>query len=328
VFAQAKYLPFDALDITFSARLDQYDIDQRLNTRTTASGASSGGPLPESSKTAFNPSLAGRYEISDAWSVRAAGYKAFRAPGFNNLTRTFGTGTQTTIANPDLVPEDLTGWEVGTDYREGPLSIGATYFLYNIKNMIATFTASGSGAPAQVQVICGGPALPTCGGSARYYTNDQDGRSYGLELVGKWRYNDRLAFDGYYTHTDSFLTHHGAVVTDPLHVQLVGIPRNVALLAATWQADSRLKTYAELRYTGPMLLDTTSNGGTTRFGQGGTTVLNASLNYALNKTVNLFVSALNLTDRQYGETAYAVTQPYNQVLSAPRTVNAGVRARF
>jgi iron complex outermembrane receptor protein len=328
VFAQAKYLPVEALDITFSGRLDRYEIGDRLNTRTLVSGASTGGPLPESTKTAFNPSLAARYELTDAWSVRAAGYKAFRAPGFNNLTRTFGTGTNTTIANPDLVPEDLKGWEVGTDYRQGSFNIGATYFLYNIKNMIATFTASGPNAPAQVQAICGGPNLPTCGGSAKYYTNDQDGRSHGLELVASWRYSDHLSFDGYYTHTDSFLTHRGAVVTDPLGVQLVGIPRNVALLSTTWKAPHDVKAYAELRYTGPMLLDTTSNGGTTRFGQGGNVVLNASINYPWSKTVTFFVSAQNLTDRQYGETPYAVNQPYNQVLSTPRTVNAGVRARF
>jgi iron complex outermembrane receptor protein len=328
VFAQAKYLPVQALDITLSARLDRYEIGDRFNTRTLASGATTGGPLPDSSKTAFNPSLAARYDLNDAWSVRAAAYKAFRAPGFNNLTRTFGTGTSTTIANPDLVPEDLRGWETGTDYRLGQLSVGATYFMYNIRNMIATFTTSGPNAPAQVQAICGGANLPTCGGSARYYTNDQDGRSHGVELVAGWRYNERLSFDGYYTHTDSFLTHRGAVVTDPLHVQLVGIPKNVALLSATWKPERAVKAYAELRYNGPMFLDTTSKGGTTRFEQGSNVVLNASLNYAWSKTIDLFASAQNLTDRQYGETPYAVSQPYNQVLSMPRTVNAGLRARF
>lgn len=328
LFAQAKYLPVEALDVTLSGRLDRYEIGDRFNTRTLASGTTTGGPLPAAAKTAFNPSLAVRYEVTDAWSIRSAAYKAFRAPGFNNLTRTFGTGTNTTIANPNLVPEDLRGWEVGTDYRHGQFSVAATYFLYNIKNMIATFTASGPNAPAQVQAICGGPNLPGCGGSAKYYTNDQDGRSRGVEIVANWRYSDRLSFDGYYTHTNSFLTRRGAVVTDPLGVQLVGIPKNVALVSATWQPARGLKAYTELRYTGPMLLDTTSNGGTTRVKQGGNVVLNASLNYALSKTTSLFVSALNLTNRRYGETPYAVSQPYNQVLSAPRTVNAGVRAHF
>lgn len=328
LFAQANWSPIDALDVTLGGRLDHYEIDRRVNTRTLANGAFSGRPLPASSKSAFNPSLEARYAINDAWSVRSATYKAFRAPGFNNLTRTFGTGTNTTIANPDLVPEDLTGWEVGSDYRDERFHLSATYFLYDIKNMIATFTAAGGGAPQQVQVICGGAALPTCGGSAKYYTNDQDGQSHGVELTGTMRYSGELDFNAFYTHTESYLTRRGAVVTDPLGVQLAGIPKNVALIGVTWKPLDRLQAYAELRYTGAMLLDTTSNHSTTRFGQGGSTVLNASVNYSLSKSITLFANVVNLNNRQYGETPYAVSQPYNQVLSMPRAVNVGIRARF
>lgn len=328
LFTQAKYLPMEALDITVSARLDHYEIGDRMNTRTLASGVVTGGALPDASRTAFDPSVSARYELTESWSLRAGAYKAFRAPGFNNLTRTFGTGTSTTIANPDLKPEDLRGWEAGTDWRRGGLTAGVTYFMYNVRNMIATYTASGASAPAQVQAICGGAGLPGCGGSAKYYTNDQDGRSHGVEAVANWRYSERLSFDAWYARTDSYLTHHGAVVTDPLHVQLVGLPRNAALLGATWKPDRKLRTYVEVRYTGPMLLDTTSNNATTRFGQGGSVTVNASIDYALNPRSNLFLSASNLGGRQYGESSYAISQPYNQVLSAPRTINAGLRTRF
>ena len=328
LFAQAKFAPVDRLDVTASARLDRYEIDQRTNTRTTAAGATTGGALPEASKTAFNPSLAARYDIDDALSVRAAAYKAFRAPGFNNLTRTFGTGTNTTIANPDLVPENLRGWEVGSDYRNGAFSLGATYFFYDIKNMIATFTASGASAPQQVQLICGGPALPNCGGSARYYTNDQDGESHGVEVVAQWRYGDHLKFDGYYTRTESHLTRRGPVVTDPIGVQLVGVPKDVAKVGVTYKPSRKAQTYVELRYTGPMLLDTTSKQGMTRFGQRSNTVINASANYAWSDSIDLFATVSNLLDREYGESTYSVNQPYNQVLSSPRTVNAGLRVRF
>jgi outer membrane receptor protein involved in Fe transport len=91
---------------------------------------------------------------------------------------------------------------------------------------------------------------------------------------------------------------------------------------------AKLQAYAELRYTGAMLLDTTSNSSTTGFGQGSNTVLNASLNYNWSRAVSLFASLANLTDHRYGESPYSVRQPYNQVLSMPRTFNVGVRARF
>jgi outer membrane receptor protein involved in Fe transport len=77
-----------------------------------------------------------------------------------------------------------------------------------------------------------------------------------------------------------------------------------------------------------MLLDTTSNNSTVRFGQGSNTIVNASARYAWSKTMELFASVENLFNREYTESPYAFNQPFNQVLSMPRFVNAGVRVRF
>ncbi|HZX26074.1 MAG TPA: TonB-dependent receptor [Telluria sp.] len=327
VFGQFKFLPLDPLDITLAARVDRYAIGARANRRTLASGAVTGGALPAASKTAFNPSLAGRYEITEALSVRAAAYKAFRAPGFNNLTRSFGTGTSTTIANPDLVPENLRGWEAGLDLRRDAWSAGLTYFLYNISDMIATFTAKAGSAPAQVQLICGGPTLPNCGGSAKYYTNDQDGQAHGVELTAGWRVSSALRFDAYATHTDSYLTRRGAVVTDPLGVQLVGLPKNVAWIGMSWLPAPQWRTHLEARYIGPMLLDTTSSSGI-RYGQGGSTAFDASVQYNWSAAVTLFARGSNLLNRRYSESTYSASQPYNQTLSPPRAVQLGLRANF
>ncbi len=327
VFGQFKVLPHAALDMTFSARVDHYRIDQRDNHRTLTSGATTGGPLPAWSKTAFNPSAAARYELSESLSVRGAAYKAFRAPGFNNITRTFGTGTSTTIANPDLTPENLVGWESGADYRRGDFSLGATFFRYDISDMIATFTARSGSAPAQVQLICGGAALPTCGGAARYYTNEQDGRAQGIEATVNWKVSKQLKLDAFVTRTETFLTRRGSVVTDPLDVQLVGIPKNVATVGAVWAPQQAWRLRLQGRYTGPMLLDTTSSPGV-RFSQGGNSVWDASAEYRWSPAIALSLRATNLTDRRYSENAYSASQAYNQTLSPPRALSAGLRASF
>jgi iron complex outermembrane receptor protein len=326
LFSQVKLAPWAALDLTVSARVDRYQIGQRSNVRTLANGISAGGALPPSSKTAFDPSVAARYALTDALSLRGAVYKAFRAPGFNNLTRTFGTGTSTTIANPDLVPENLRGWEAGADFRRSGLTLGATYFRYDIHDMIATFTARAGSAPQQVQLICGGAALPTCGGSARYYTNDQDGKSHGLELIAKWQPRPGLTLDGYATRTRSYLTRRGSVVTDPLGVQLAGVPKNVATIGMTWR-DGPWRTRLQGRYTGPMWLDTTSSPGV-RFGQGGFTVWDASADYQWTPAIAFFLRVNNLSNRRYGEGTYAVSQRHQQTLSPPRMLSGGLRARF
>ena len=333
LFGQAKIYPLDALELTFSGRYDSWTNNDRINTRTSAAGAATGGAVSGTTKSGFNPSLAARYDLNGQVSLRGAAYKSFRAPGFNNMTRTYGTGTSTTIANPDLGTEDMTGWELGADYNNEVFSVGATYFLYDIKNMIATYTVqANAAAPAQVATICGpvvAGKFSSCDNAAsvKYYTNDQDGQSHGLELTGNWKVRNNLTVDAAYTHTETYLTRHGSTVTDPLGVQLVAVPKNVASLGATWKPNDKLRAYAELRYIGPMLIDTTSVANTV-FGQGGNTVYNASATYAWDKSMDLFVSVVNLSDRQYSENNYTYNQPFNRVLSMPRAINAGLKARF
>ncbi len=327
LFGQLKAVPFEALDLSVSARIDHYGIDQRENRRTLASGAQTGGPLPAWSKTALDPSAALRYTLSETVALRAAAYKAFRAPGFNNLTRTFGTGTSTTIANPDLVPENLRGWETGFDYRDGDVTLGLTFFRYDISDMIATFTARAGTAPEQVQRICGGATLPTCGGAARYYTNDQDGRAQGIEAIASWRQSKQLALEAFLTRTESSLTRRGSVVTDPLHEQLVGVPEYVATVGLNWTPSLAWRSRVQGRYTGPMFLDISTNAGP-RFSQGGNMVWDLSTEYRWSATMALSLRVTNLSDRRYSENAYTASQAYNQTLSPPRALAAGLRASF
>jgi iron complex outermembrane receptor protein len=334
VFGQARIVPVDALEITASARYDDWHNTDRINTRTSATGILTGGPIADSDKSAVNPSLAARYDLSDQFALRGAAYKSFRAPGFNNLTRTFGTGNSTTIANPDLEPETLRGWEAGVDYHSAALRLSATYFLYNISDMIATYTvnANSPNKPPQVTVICGivvNGAFSNCAGATavKYYTNDQDGQSHGVELTGHWRVSDELTMDASYTHTETYLTSHGSVVTDPLGVQLVAVPKDVALVGATWRPMDKVRTYAEARYIGPMLIDTTSVPNTV-FGQGGNVIFNASASYAWSKAIEVSATVVNLFDRDYSENAYTYNQPYNRTLSMPRSFSAGVKVRF
>jgi iron complex outermembrane receptor protein len=329
LFAQTKLVPSDALDITLSARFDSWDNTDRLNTRTTAAGVTSGGVQPSATTTAFDPSLAARYTFNDALAVRGAVYKSFRAPGFNNTTRTFGASTPT-IANPDLTPENLLGRELGLDYSADGLSLSATYFQYDIQNMIATFKVNSyASAPALVRTICsgGGADLNACGGSANFYTNDQDGQSYGLELVANWKADRQWEFDGSYTRTTSQLTRKGSIVTDPVGVQLAGIAQDVATLGATWRPSATWQTHVQARYIGSMNIDTTSTPGVA-YSQGDVTVWDASLRYQLSKQTDLSASVVNLLDTQYSENAYTYNQPWSRTLSMPRTLTVGIKMRF
>ena len=331
VFAQTKLVPTDALDITLSARYDSWDNTNRLNTRTMAGAATIGGAQPATNTSAFDPTLAGRYAFSDELALRGAVYKSFRAPGFNNTTRTYGSPNPS-IANPDLTPENLFGREIGLDYHKDGLSLSATYFQYDIQNMIANYSIKASqaaSAPALVQLICG-VGFANCGGgagSATYYTNDQNGQSYGLELIGNWKINKAWTVNAAYTGTVSILTSKASAVTTPLNVQLAGIPQDVVNLGVSWKPSAPLQTSLQMRYIGSMVIDTSSTAGVA-YTQADITVFDASLQYQFNKDLDLSASVVNLLDTTYSENAYAYNQPWNRTLSMPRTLTLGLKLRF
>ena len=323
LFAQAKFSPISALQITLSGRYDYWQDTDQINTLTRAStGVVTGGAIPASSKSAFDPGLGLHYDVTNDWSFRGAAYRAFRAPGFNNITRSYGVGP-TTVANPYLGPETMTGWEAGSDYRNGGVSLGATYFSYDIRNMIATYRiTSAAGAPQQVLNLCSSsatqPNLNNCSGSANYYTNDQSGQSRGVELNGSWNVSRTLTLGANLAYTHTYLTSEAASITTPLDVQLVGVPRKTGSLDATWRPLEKLTVYGQMFYIGPMYLDETTTRGT-NYGQGGNVVYNASASYALSPSLDLSASIENAFDKKYSENAYAITQPWQSTLSMPRT---------
>ena len=79
-----------------------------------------------------------------------------------------------------------------------------------------------------------------------------------------------------------------------------------------------------------MYIDTTTTATPARvfYEQGSSTVVDASLRYRWSKAVDLTASVVNLFNRDYSENAYTFNQPWNRVLSMPRTVNLGLTVRF
>ena len=164
-FAQFRLIPVEPLELTLSARYDYWTNTDGVATMTQYNnalpGPSTGGTIADSTKGSFNPTLAFRWDVNDQWDLRGAAYKSFRAPGLNNLYRSFSSTTSITIANPLLFPETLKGGEIGTDFRGRNFEINATLWLYNVDDLIASFKVpNAAAAPPQVIAICG-PRFPT-----------------------------------------------------------------------------------------------------------------------------------------------------------------------
>jgi outer membrane receptor protein involved in Fe transport len=112
-----------------------------------------------------NPRLSLLWRASDALSLSASAYTAYRAPTLNELHRGFRVGNVNTLPNPDLTAENLTGFEVGARARNARLTV----FLMNVSDTIANVTISQT------------PALIT-----RRRENLGRTRSLGAELDADW----------------------------------------------------------------------------------------------------------------------------------------------
>lgn len=323
LFTQLSVTPLSRVQLTASLRFDSWENKDgiaRLTQYTDGvAGEISGGAIANSREHSWNPSVAARIQATDALSFRGAMYRSFRAPGLNNLYRSYSSTTSITIANPLLKPETLTGGEFGADWRTDAIALGATWFQYNTQSLIASYKiTSAENAPAAVIAICGA-TLSNCPANVNFNSNNQDGVSRGLELTAHWQPVHRVGVDGGYAYTDSHYT--SSSTGDPIGVQLGAIPKNVATLGVNVQATSRWNLRASARYSGDMYLDVHQT-----IHQPAFTVLDAGTSYDFNDRVELYGSATNLTDERYADNG--TTNAANQILGMPRTVSSGIRLHF
>ncbi len=338
LFAQFKLAPIDPLEISLSARWDTYKSTRGsaqqtnfTNVATPVFASTAGGPVPDVTKSGFNPTLSARYDVSDRLALRGSTYKAFRAPGMNNMYRTFGSAS-ITVANPTLGPENLVGKEIGIDWIGANYSMGATLYTATVKDVVANYTLNPGGAffagfiPVGVQNICGasiGLGAALCTGTVSYNSNGQDQRSNGLELDAKWTINRSLSLSGYYTRT---LTYYISTSTgDPINKQLQLVPKDVLGASLIWRPQDKWSAAFDMRFNGPMTLNLT-NAVTDPMQQGGYTVFNASTSYRLKDNMEWFASIVNLSDKRYTDSSASNIQ--GVVGAMPRTLTTGLKLKF
>ena len=81
------------------------------------------------------------YDVGEVLRLRAAAYTGFRLPTLNELYRPFVVFPVTTLANEDLLPERLRGFEAGVDVLPARgLTFSLTAFDNRVKDAIANIT--------------------------------------------------------------------------------------------------------------------------------------------------------------------------------------------
>jgi outer membrane receptor protein involved in Fe transport len=228
-FVQASLQPIDPLELLLSVRYQDF-----YNHSGFDFSPGGPGPVPSRHDSDVDPRLSIRYSVGGGLALRAAAYRAFRAPTLDNLYRAFSIPGGIFLGNPDLRPETLEGAEIGFDMERSGLRIQVTGFANRLKNAL-TFS------PLAVA------ELPPGFFFGSRIVNAARARSRGVEAEANWSAGRRL--EGYLTYSfaDSEVT---ANAFDPASIgkQQPGIPRHKVTAGMTWSGPGGLKLTPQMRY--------------------------------------------------------------------------------
>jgi len=308
------------LQATLSARVDQWEsqIPTYYGYNPSGSGQTVTQNVPNQSATKFSPNLGLLYQATQELDFRVAAYQGFHAPGLNNQIRSYGSGASYSASNPNLTPENMTGYEAGIDYRWGSGFIQITGFNANVTNAIYAATMSS----AQVAQYCGTGSTALCTGGT-LYGNNQSLQSRGLEFQSHYDLTQRWATDSTFTHTNTVLTYFGGpasqAAVNPLGSQIAGTPQNMGYIGVTYALTSKTNITGNVRWVGNSWYD-----GAHTLPIPSYAVVGLRANYEMTNNVSLYVSGVNLLNRNY--ITYNSGTQY--LAGQPQTVMVGARMIF
>ena len=326
--SKASVIPLEA---TLGARVDAWNSQTPTYSNTNYGTGNTGIPtyssVPNQSKTQLSPSLGLLYNVSSDWDLRSAAYQAFHAPSMNNTLRSYGNSVSGySLANPNLTPETMTGYEVGTDYRWKSGFAQLTAFNNYITNAITSYKIT-SANWAFANSLCTSSGISGCSQTSTspgytnvsYYTNQQNLLSQGLELQYHHDINPHWGLDGGYSYTKTTLT--WSATSDPINTQVGGVPRNMANAGLTYYPIPQASLTTTVRYVGNSWMATGS------LPVPAYAVVGLKANYQVTPQAAVFASVVNLFNRQY-VTFNIAAQASSYQAGMPQAITVGARVLF
>ena len=326
--SKASAIPLEA---TLGARVDAWNSQTPTYSNTNYGTGNTGIPtyssVPNQSKTQLSPSLGLLYNVSSDWDLRSAAYQAFHAPSMNNTLRSYGNSVSGySLANPNLTPETMTGYEVGTDYRWKSGFAQLTAFNNYITNAITSYKIT-SANWAFANSLCSSSGISGCTQTSTspgytnvsYYTNQQNLLSQGLELQYHHDINPHWGVDGGYSYTKTTLT--WSATSDPINTQVGGVPRNMANAGLTYYPVPQASLTTTVRYVGNSWMATGS------LPVPAYAVVGLKANYQVTPQAAVFASVVNLFNRQY-VTFNIASQASSYQAGMPQAITVGARIQF
>lgn len=181
------------------------------------------------------------WNASENWTVKGGVSNGFKVPTLNQLidgvSGVSGQGVNIDIGNPNLKPEKSRSTEIAVQYdNQRGMAAGLTLFQNDIKDKIV----SGAGDCA-TNPISSCSASPT----ATYALNQDEAKTWGMELNGKLPLAERWLLSMNYTWTESELIQDGEKVG-----KLSDTAKHMANAQLRWNANDKLSLWLRGEYRG------------------------------------------------------------------------------
>jgi len=301
-FAQLELDPTEHVQVLASARYQYFRNYDGFDGYPGGAGAVAG-----TTDSGFDPRLSARYSLTSTIALRAAAYKAFRAPTLDNLFRAFSTPFGIFFGNPDLKPERLTGGEAGIDVTTQAVRAQLTFYRNTIDSLLTSRTL--------------GPAeLPPGFFFGSRNINAGSARAQGAELEIHYAVTERIDAGFAYALADSTIT------ANPLDAgsvgrQLGGVPRQSASASLDYGSGRNgFRGAARLRWLKKSYSDNDHT-----LAVDSQFIVDLSVSYSLRGRAEPFLQIQNLFDRRYVADNSGFSAPQ---LGTPLTVLAGMRLQL
>ena len=323
-FLQGIYAPTPQWEVALSGRVDlwtNYDGTQDGTDTDPDTGeiTTTANRFPSQTRAAFNPRLSLLYRVTDWLHLRAAAYRAFRAPTLAELYRRSAVEALTLLPNSKLAPERLNGAEIGVDLPVlDNVDVRATGFWNEVDDPIENVDVDPTLCDAAAGMV--GQAAQEGQPGCRKRVNEGLARTLGAEVEGLYQVLPELMLSGSYLFADGTLVHAAPQDRDLEGFQLAQIPPHTATVAAEYR-NPRLFTFRlEGRFVDAQFEDQEHMDKQASF-----FILNATLARQLPIwNGEIFLAGENLADREYTvDNGGGIRQIGNPLL-----VHGGIRFRL
>ena len=264
--------------------------------------------------TTTNGKVSARYEITEAFQVRASASTGFRAPtpgqsNAFNVTTDFNVETQKLQNNgtipsssrvaqlrggEPLEPEESTNYALGFVYQKGAFLFTVDYFRIDLDDRIAT-SKNFLLTPEEIELLLAeGISAAASIENFRFFVNDFDTTTEGFDLVSTWvppALGGNTTFSLLFNHTETEVTDFNPETLDELRIRQL----QEALPETRWnvavnQEMNKVRLLARLNYFDDWFDGEDGNAYTGKY------LLDLEAAYRFNDDLALVIGGQNVTD--------------------------------